>query len=112
MSPDQPRWAQLRLQLLRYYVSAAESAIEQSQLEEAFALFGSALRLLKLMSCRPKAVLILPELLALAAKLNRQYSKRGRIPGRDRADGAAVGPARRRGATAAPESDPAMGGSL
>jgi len=80
LSPDQPRWAQLRLQLLRYYVSAAESSVEQSQLEEAFALFGSALRLFEAKELQAKAVLIPPELLALAAKLDRQYSKRGAHP--------------------------------
>ncbi|HNN97765.1 MAG TPA: hypothetical protein PKI03_36120, partial [Pseudomonadota bacterium] len=80
LSPEQPRWAQLRLQLLRYYVSAAESEVEQVQLDEAFALFGSALRLFEAKELQAKAVLIPPELLALAAKLDRLYSKRGAHP--------------------------------
>lgn len=80
LSMEQPRWAQLRLQLLRYYVGAAGAASEQGQLDEAFALFSSALRLFEAQELQAATVPVPPELLELAGKLDRLFSKRGAHP--------------------------------
>jgi hypothetical protein len=77
---EQPRWAQLRLQLLRYYVGAAGAASAQGQLDEAFALFSSALRLFEAQELQAATVPVPPELLELAGKLDRLFSKRGAHP--------------------------------
>lgn len=77
---DQPRWAQLRLQLLRYYVVGASGVCDSGQLDEAFTLFTSALRLFEASELQATTVAVPPELLELAAKLDRQFSKRGAHP--------------------------------
>jgi tetratricopeptide (TPR) repeat protein len=80
LGADQPRWAQLRLQLLRYYVAGASGVSDQGQLDEAFTLFTSALRLFEASELQAATVAVPPELLELAAKLDRQFSKRGAHP--------------------------------
>lgn len=80
LGTDQPRWAQLRLQLLRYYVVGASGVSDSGQLDEAFTLFTSALRLFEASELQATTVAVPPELLELAAKLDRQFSKRGAHP--------------------------------
>lgn len=80
LGADQPRWAQLRLQLLRYYVAGASGVSDQGQLDEAFTLFTSALRLFEASELQAATVAVPLELLELAAKLDRQFSKRGAHP--------------------------------
>lgn len=80
LAPEEPRWAQLRSQLLRYYVASASSSIGQAQLDEAFAHFTSALRLFEAAELQAAMVAVPPELLDLAVKLDRQFSRRGAHP--------------------------------
>lgn len=80
LGTEQPRWAQLRLQLLRYYVVGASGVCDSGQLDEAFTLFTSALRLFEASELQATTVAVPPELLELAAKLDRQFSKRGAHP--------------------------------
>ncbi|TXH20824.1 MAG: tetratricopeptide repeat protein [Elusimicrobia bacterium] len=80
LAMTEPRWYQLRDQLLRYYVATATPLCEQGQAEDAFALFSTALRLFDASELQgappPEAQLLLP----LSQRLDRLFSKRGAHP--------------------------------
>ncbi len=76
----EPRWVQLREQLLRYYVTTASALSEQGQAEDAFALFSTAVRLFEAAELQGAAPADAKSLLPLAQKLDRQFSKRGAHP--------------------------------
>lgn len=76
----EPRWFQLREQLLRYYVQTATSLADQGQIEDAFSLFTAALRLFDSSELQASPPSDATGLLPLAESMDRAFSKRGSHP--------------------------------
>lgn len=80
MQPGDPRWLQLRDQLLRYYVATATPLCDQGQADEAFALLSTALRLFDAAELQGQLPSEARLLLPLVQRLDRLFSKRGAHP--------------------------------